>query len=225
MNDKTLPVLIAGNGANSRECAAILRAAGEKYRLLGFIGRDSPETSSEEAGVVCCDDTIGDFLRQYSQVGIFIPIGDPGVKKRLFGAYSVYQNVVFPTLIHPSAVFMDFGSVRFGKGCIVSAGAMISINVGLGDFVYVNYGATVGHDTVIGDFSLINPNSTISGSVRIGSSVVVGAGASIKQGISLGDRSVLGMSARLLSDSGPDSILITKAPTVDLNRASRDIPL
>lgn len=224
MQDQTVPALIAGFGANSRECAAIIRACNQKggtehYRLLGFVGDDLSDIGTHgDTEVVCTDETLYSYIRDYPKTAIFIPIGTPSVKRQLYQKYSALPNVGFPALVHPSAVFLDFESVSFGQGCIVSAGAVISICVALNNFVYVNYGATVGHDTRIGAFSQINPNCTISGNVRIGRGVTVGAGASIRQGIRMGDGSVLGMGSCLVKNAEPGSVMITKAPLMDLRK-------
>lgn len=222
MKEQILPALIASFGANSRECASIIRVCNKKcdsvhYRILGFIGRNISDIGSHgDTEVVCADETLPTYIQNNSKTAIFIPIGSPIIKKQLYETYSALPNVCFPTLIHPSAVFMDFESVCFGQGCIISAGAVISICVTLKDFVYVNYGATIGHDTVIGEYSQINPNCTISGNVRIGRGVMVGAGSSIRQGINMGDGAVLGMGACLVKDAVPNSIMISKSPMINL---------
>ena len=224
MHETTLPALIAGYGANSRECASIIRACNmqekaQRYRLLGYIGRAQSDVGTHgDTDVVCSDETLESYVRAYPKVAIFIPIGDPAVKQQLKEKYSNQPNVLFPTLIHPTAIFMDADSVKFGQGCIVSAGSVISISVTLGDFVYVNYGALIGHDTSIGDFCLINPNATISGSVCIGRDVIVGAASCIRQGLSVGNGSVIGMGACIVKDVLPESIMITKLPTIDMRK-------
>lgn len=224
MYDAALPALIAGYGANSRECASIIRTCNRQenadhYRLLGYIGQAQSDVGVQgDTDVVCADDTLGDYIQAYPKIAIFIPIGSPAVKQQLYQKYASLPNACFPTLIHPTAVFMDIASVKFGQGCIVSMGSVISISVTLGDFVYVNYGALIGHDTTIGNFGLINPNATISGSVSIGRNVIVGAASCIRQGIRVGDGSVLGMGACIVKDTEPDSIMITKLPTIDMRR-------
>ncbi len=49
---------------------------------------------------------------------------------------------------------------RIGKGCIICASVIITVNTNIGNFVILNLSCTVGHDTNIWDFSSFMPTVT-----------------------------------------------------------------
>lgn len=92
-----------------------------------------------------------------------------------------------------------------GEGCVLMAGATVSVNCRLGRDVHVNYGASISHDVEIGDFTSISPGARIAGRVRIGRRVLIGIGADIRNGeigrpISVGDDATIGAGAVVVGD-------------------------
>lgn len=120
-----------------------------------------------------------------------IGIGNPATIRKVSHRMDHFE---FPNLIHPS--FKGFyDGLTFGRGNIISAGCIFTIDIQVGSFNIFNLNTTVGHDTVIGDGNVINPGCNISGGVRIGDFNLLGTNSTILQNVTVGDFSVLGASS------------------------------
>lgn len=105
------------------------------------------------------------------------------------------SNIVFPNVVSPKAIMGNEAKVHMGKGCIVLAGANLTTDIQLDDFVVVNINATVGHDVHLKSFTSIMPSVNVSGNVQIGEGAFVGSGATILQELKVGDYSIVGAGA------------------------------
>jgi len=98
---------------------------------------------------------------------------------------------MFPSLIHPSAVF-DRASAELGHGVVVCAQVAGTVNLDFGPFAAINYGCTVGHESVIGRGATLLPGSNVGGGVQVGEGVLVGSGAQVLQYLEIGKGAVIG---------------------------------
>lgn len=73
----------------------------------------------------------------------------------------------FATLVDPAAIVMP-EHVSIGKGSIVCAETICTVEISIGDHVIINLNFAVGHETTIESFATIAPMAAISGNVRIG---------------------------------------------------------
>lgn len=134
-------------------------------------------------------------LNDYPEsLSIAIAIGDPKTKATIIGKIH-NQYVNFPTLVHPQVIIGKIKFTSIGKGCIICAGVIITVNIQIGDFVILNLSCTVGHDTNIGDYSSFMPTVNISGEVNIEKGVYVGTGAKIINQLSIGESTIVGAGA------------------------------
>jgi sugar O-acyltransferase (sialic acid O-acetyltransferase NeuD family) len=126
-------------------------------------------------------------------MSLYMGIGNPALISTLAKRFEKY---VFPNLIHKNFIG-DLESIRFGKGNIITAGCVFTVDIIVGSFNIFNLNTTVGHDAVIGDCNVFNPACNVSGGVHIGSQNLFGTNATILQYLQTGDGNIIGASALL----------------------------
>lgn len=121
------------------------------------------------------------------------------------------KGAVFIDIIHNSSII--HGTVKMGRGCIISPYSIIGDGSNIGNYVVVNGLSCIGHDCEIGDYvcimshcditghSSIGKNAFIAGGVRtvpkakIGADAYVGAGSVVLKKVKPGTK-VFGNPAR-----------------------------
>jgi len=121
------------------------------------------------------------------------------------------ENILFPVLIHPSAVIGDSKYVSIGEGSIICAGNIVTTNIVIGRHVILNLSCTVGHETQIGDYSSFMPTCNISGEVRIGEATFWGTGSKVINQKTIGNMVIIGAGAVVTSDL-PDEVTAVGVP-------------
>lgn len=194
------PIAILGTGGFAREVATIIHAINAKsptYDLMGYIDNHLTKgTLINGLPVIGSDDEINETSTPISIVTAF---GEPDLKENV---YKKYTNplISFPTIIHPSVILGDAPSIKFGKGCIICAGCILTTNIEIKDFVTLNLLCTVGHDVTIGDFSSFMPSCNISGEVNIEEKVYCGTGVKIINQTNIGGHTIIGAGAVVTKD-------------------------
>lgn len=136
-----------------------------------------------------------DRLNKFSeQLHVAVAIGSPKIKRVVLKGIS-NPNVLFPILIHPTAIVGNSKYISIGEGSIITAGCIVTVNVEMGKHVILNLCCTVGHDTVIRDYCSFMPGVNISGEVNIGECVYVGTGAKIINQVHVGQNTIIGAGA------------------------------
>lgn len=192
-------ILIVGAGGFGREVAWLIEEINEEiseWNILGFIDENEAMYGEELNGykVLGGLDKIGEFKNVY----IAIAIGNSKVRKDIVRKISTF-DCKQATLIHPN-VIMDKKSNSIGKGCIICASNIITVNVNIGNYVIINLDSTVGHDVVLKDFATIYPSVNVSGCCTIGQCVELGTGSQIIQGKTIGDYSIIGAGSVVVKD-------------------------
>ncbi len=186
-------IAIVGAGGFGREVKMLIDQINEtnpSYEITGFY--DDKEHAEVINGIP--------YLGQVENVNktndplcLAIAIGDPVTKKKVIGKITS-RNIEYPNLIHPS-VIIGKDNVSFGRGNIICAGVIITVDIEIEDFVILNLSCTLGHDTKIKSFSSFMPTVNISGEVVINESVYVGTGAKIINLLEIGENTVVGAGA------------------------------
>jgi sugar O-acyltransferase (sialic acid O-acetyltransferase NeuD family) len=110
------------------------------------------------------------------------------------------------SLIHPKSIISPFSLL--GVGSFIGAGAVVQIDVEIGDACIVNTNAVVEHDCVIGDGVHISPSCTLAGGVIVLDNTWLGMGANIKQLITVGGNVIVGAGSVVVRDVSNDLIIV-----------------
>ena len=183
----------------AREINQAMQARGRQepyYRILGFIGKEE-EAATEWSGMPLLGDDAW-AIENLERNVLFAPaVGNPHLRQQLSEKY-LQAGFRPATLVHPSVHMSE--EVRLGQGCVLAAGAVLTTNIELGDFVTVNLNATVGHDSILEDFVTVHPGANVSGNVKLETRVEVGTGVSIIPGCTVGADAVLGAGTVVTTD-------------------------
>jgi sugar O-acyltransferase (sialic acid O-acetyltransferase NeuD family) len=191
-------IVIAGAGGFGREVLEIYKEQNKiqnQWDILGFLD----EKSALWGNLINNYPLLGgfDWFDTNKDVGCVIAIGDPKIRLRIAELLEK-KGVTFYNAIHPSVIISDF--VSLGKGVIICAGSIISVNSTINNHVIINLNCTIGHDAVLENFCSIMPGVSISGEDHLGEGVYVGAGATLIQQVQVGEWSLIGAGATVLVD-------------------------
>lgn len=191
-------IYILGSGGFAKEVFWLIHDINKevhRFDFKGFIDYD-PEVVSIRLGGVDYpifneDEWLNTVGASLQNLCLAIGIGNPATIRKVSQKMNHFE---FPNLIHPS--FKGFrDGLTFGRGNIITAGCIFTIDIQVGSFNIFNLNTTVGHDAVIGNGNVINPGCNISGGVRIGDFNLLGTNSTILQNVTVGDFSVLGASS------------------------------
>ena len=207
-----LPVFIMGASGTSKETNSIIEDINKLnpvnvYNVVSFVDIDTKENLN--GTTVIDQETFICKLAKFPVVGVIIPFGLPNLKMKVYQQLTQYNNIVYPNIVHPSAVINT--DVTMGVGNIIAAGVTISPNVIIENFCLVNNNCNIGHDTVLNDFVVINPLVAISGNVQIKQGTLVGGHAAILQGVSVGENVQIGLGSFVVKDI-PDNVTVICEP-------------
>ncbi|WP_333859942.1 NeuD/PglB/VioB family sugar acetyltransferase [Clostridium sp.] len=200
-------MIIFGSGGISKETYHIVEQINnynnvKAYDFLGFVQDSETKIGNEVINgykVVSSDSNLYEYAKNFSILGVVIPIGSPKVKAIIYNKMQSIDNLVYPNIIHPNVTF-DSRTVSFGCGNILASGVTLTCNIDIGNFNLINLNSTIGHDTKIGDFNVINPLTAISGSVCVKDLCLIGTGAKILQEITINKNVTVGAGAVVVKD-------------------------
>ncbi len=206
-----IKIAIFGAGGFGREVHSLIEQINEINPTYEFIGYF--DDGIENGKLINDYPILGGIneLNHYSEdFSIAIALGDPTIKRKVIEKIT-NPKVNFPSLIHPGVLIGNSKFNNIGKGCIICAGVIITVNTTIKDFVILNLSCTVGHDTIIGDYSSFMPSVNISGEVIIENSVYVGTGAKIINQLTIGENTIVGAGA-VVSKSLPANCTAVGVP-------------
>ena len=123
-------------------------------------------------------------------------MGMPALKEK-FIAPLVAAGAEFLTFVHPQALVG--ARVKLGKGVVVCPGAILTVDIEVGDFAMVNLNCTVGHDVRIGPWTSLSAQCDITGGATVGKGCFFGSRATISPGKTVGDRTVIAAGAVVMT--------------------------
>lgn len=203
MNNRQL--IIVGGGGFAKEVIWLAQDCG--FDVVGLLDDNEQNHGTAVYGVSVLGD-VSSWI-EHSDKEFIIAIGNPRTKKLVANRMEALGTPNFTSLIHPS-VFMS-NSVSVGKGCIICAGAILTVEIQIGAHVILNLGVSVGHESILKDFVTIAPQASISGNVTLGELVEIGTGACIRQGLEIADGGMLGMGA-VLTKAIPQNTIFAGNP-------------
>lgn len=196
-------VAVLGAGGFAREVKWLLQDIGRQsnaFNFLGYVISDVGNIGPYDSR----DEILGDFnwLAEHHNTvdAIAIGIGTPAARLRLGRqVQETFPDIQLPSLIHPS-VRIDEGTARIGRGVIVCANVVGTVNICLDDYCMVNLACTLGHEATIGSGCVLNPTVNVSGGVTLEEEVLVGTGAQILQYLRVGKGASVGAGAVVTKD-------------------------
>jgi len=193
-------VVIIGAGGFARELLDVfdaINAVEASFDVLGFIV-DSPFGTPGTS--VNAKPILGDFAWLADNAKKVKAICGVGASDHRFGLIKRAEEtgVRFCNAIHPRAVMTSW--VNLGHGTVVTAGAVLTNQIHLGNHVHVNLNCTIGHDAVAEDFVTLAPGVNVSGRVTLRQGCYVGTGANIIENIEIGAWSIVGAGATIVKD-------------------------
>lgn len=195
-------IAIYGAGGFGRETACLLREINEvspTWNFIGFFDDGVPAGTSNHQGKI-----LGglDALNAWeSDLALAFAIAAPKTVETLFKKIT-NPRITFPNIISPTARILDAGTLKLGRGNVISHHSSISCDVELGDFNLFNTQIYIGHDSRVGSFNMFNPCARISGNVHVGDRNFFGVASVVLQGVSVGDDTTLGANSVLFRPAG-----------------------
>jgi sugar O-acyltransferase (sialic acid O-acetyltransferase NeuD family) len=196
-------VYIIGAGGFGRETLNLYREAGREAEVAGFVVEE-PYWEADQivnGKPVFPWSAIAGWPKETRFV---VAIGSAG-RHRLIDEVA-RLGFGFDTVIHPTV--QSSPSVRFGAGCIVCAGNILTVQIDVGAHTIVNLACTIGHDTTIGRTVTLSPGVNVSGHVTIEDEAFVGSGAVIIERIRIGAGAVIGAGSVVTKDIPPKVVAV-----------------
>ena len=103
------------------------------------------------------------------------------------------SGVIFPTVIHKSAVVSSFATIA--DGVVVSALANIGPGANIGFGAIVNDNSVVSHDCVLEDYAQLAPGVSLAGYCQLKEGSFIGIGATLLPDCVIGRRALIGAGA------------------------------
>lgn len=199
---------IIGSGGFAKEVYFLAdQTLNGNYSFGGFIDNDVKDPLVRVRGkeVPVIDET--DFLKAGTktrqEISVFIGIGNPKITAKVSDMYAGFN---FPNLIHPS--FLGDSSITFGKGNIICAGCIFTVDIEIGNYNIFNLMCTVGHDARIGSCNIFNPGCNVSGGVKVGDNNLFGTNSTLLQYVEIGSNSTLGAASLANKNFGSNVVMI-----------------
>jgi sugar O-acyltransferase (sialic acid O-acetyltransferase NeuD family) len=191
--NKMKKIAIFGAGGFGREVEWLIDDINQKqstWEFIGYFDDDFSHVTKTDSGYFLGGT---EKLNEWKEeLDIVFAIGNPLVKRTIINRIT-NAKLNFPVLIHPSVIMSD--KTEIGKGAIICAGNIITVDIKIGEHVILNLCCTVGHDTCIGNYCSFMPTVNISGEVRCGEAVYVGTGVKIINQVEIGDETIIGAGA------------------------------
>ena len=203
-------IVIVGGGGFGREVAWLIESLNKEkkeWNLLGFV-----DDNLEKGNLINGYEVLGtkDFFMGNTDIYYSCAIGNSKLRKDVVNEIEEKYKVKPATLIDPS-VKISKADINIGRGCIICAGNIITVNVSIGDFNIINLSCTIGHDVKTNNFVTICPGVNLSGCCKIGEGVEIGTGTKIIQGKSIGESSIIGAGA-VVVDTIPSFVTAVGIP-------------
>ena len=195
---------IFGAGGFGRETAVMLRQINQHapaWKVIGFFD-DGLQKNAEVDGLRVLGNS-KDLNIHSDDLSVCLAVADPAIRLDLINRIS-NPKIKFPTLVHPQANLGDAQRNKLGKGCILTAGVILTTGIEIGDFGIINLATTIGHDAGLGQYCTVMPGCSISGNVSIGKGCVLGTGSRIIQGITIGANCRIGAGSVVTKNFGSD---------------------
>ncbi|MGK4579970.1 acetyltransferase [Kitasatospora sp. HPMI-4] len=197
-------LVIVGAGGFGREAAEAARAAGDTWRLLGFLDDKEALHGTEVDGVP----VLGPAGAVHDLPGAQVVLCT--VNPRVYSSRSdLLERLKLPeeryaTLVHPSAQIA--ATAELGPGSVLLANVVITARAVVGAHVAVMPQTVLTHDTEVADLATLATGVRLGGGVRLERGCYLGAGAMVREYTTVGRWSLVGMGSVVLHDVPPHQV-------------------
>lgn len=215
------PIAIYGAGGLGREILILIKqmnAQNSQWEPVGFFDDNVPKGTLVHGLPV-----LGgmDVLNNYNtELAVALAIGSPATKKYLVEKVS-NSHITFPNLVHPSVQMFDYQKIKISRGCIITAGNILTADIDIDDFVLLNLACTVGHDVKIGRYCSVMPGVNISGGITCEEGVYLGTGAKLINPITVWKFATIGAGAVVISNVPADTTFMG-VPAIEKGAKTRE---
>lgn len=200
-------MLIVGAKGFAKEVLEVLHQQGPLPTIAFYddMSADVPDFLFDRFPILKTPDEARSFLAKGD--GAFtLGIGNPSTRRLLYQKF-IALGGTFTSTVSPKAILGHYGT-RFGEGCNIMSGSVLTNDIRLGIGVLVNLNCTVGHDCQIGDFTELCPGVHLSGNCILEDDVFVGTGAVILPGIKIGRGAKVGAGATVVKNVEPHTTVL-----------------
>ncbi|MGE7432952.1 acetyltransferase [Kitasatospora sp. NPDC001175] len=197
-------LVIVGAGGFGREAAEAARAAGDSWRLRGFLDDNEALHGSEVDGVPVLGPAEAVHDLPDAQVVLCT------VNPRVYHSRSdLLERLKLPedryaTLVHPSAQIAH--AAELGPGSVLLANVVMTARATVGAHVAVMPQTVLTHDTEVADLVTLATGVRLGGGVRLERGCYLGAGAMVREYTTVGRWSLVGMGSVVLHDVPPRQV-------------------
>ena len=192
-------IVIVGAGGLGKDVQWLLERINEieeTWNILGYVD------DGIKAGSLVDDLPIlgaVDYLLEYKkELAVVCAVASVKTRHRIIKKLEQNAKLVFPNIIDPSALLSK--RIKMGRGNIILAGNILSVDIRMEDFCIFNADCTIGHDVVMESYVTVYPSANISGCVEIGHETEIGTGCHIIQGIKVGSGTIVGAGAVVIRE-------------------------
>ena len=189
-------LVIVGAGEFGRELYWTIqgsRGYRTEFEVKGFIDDDDSEEKLSKLSAPFLG-KINDYVIEQDDV-FTCAIANPIPREIVIGRM-IERHAEFINIIHSSSII--HGTVKLGKGVIISPFTCISDSSVIGDYFVLNGLSCIGHDCVVGDFTCIMSHCDITGHTHIGRKVFMGGGARTVPEAKIEDEAYVGAGSVIL---------------------------
>lgn len=192
-------IVIVGAGGFGREVQWIIESINEiklTWNLLGYID-NNVEIGTEINGYPVLGGN-SYLLNCQTPLNVVMALGNSAIRKELVEIYAANDVLEYPNIIHPNVLISN--RVDLGKGNIICAGSILTVDIEIGDFNIINLMTTIGHDVVMKGYVTIFPTVNVSGNVILHEGCHIGTGTQIIEKKTIGPNAIIGAGAVVVSD-------------------------
>jgi sugar O-acyltransferase (sialic acid O-acetyltransferase NeuD family) len=196
-------IIVGASGQGKNISLLIEQISG--WNILGFVDDDISKKGTYIRGYKVLGN-LDETLEKYDTMNIAFAIGNSKVVEKFVKKLkSMNKQIIFPNLIHPSAVV---GDIKIGEGNIINAGCVLTTELIIGNYNYFNRCCSVSHDVTIDDYCFIHSGVHLSGGSKVGKGVWFGVNSTIIQGLTIGDNVLIGAGAVVIKNVDKNAVMI-----------------
>lgn len=192
-------IVILGAGGFGREIQWLIERINqkdEKWNILGYID-DGVATGTVIDGYSVLGTTEW-LIERLEKIAVAVAVGNSVIRKKIINKLLENNKLEFPNLIDPSVLMSS--RIDLGKGNLICAGTILTVDIKIGDFNIVNLDCTIGHDVEFTSFVTVYPSVNVSGCVQVGELTELGTGTQIIQGKEISDHVIVGAGSVVVKD-------------------------